>query len=48
MYINKELSGEILIIGPGYHNHRGGIGTVIDIYSNTHYNSNIPKTFKTE
>lgn len=31
--IEQDLSKKILTIGPDYHNHRGGIGAVIEIYS---------------
>ena len=31
--ISINISEQILTIGPDYHNHRGGIGAVIEIYS---------------
>ena len=31
--ISSDLSSKILTIGPDYHNHRGGIGAVLEIYS---------------
>jgi glycosyltransferase involved in cell wall biosynthesis len=31
--LKKDISSKILILGPDYHNHRGGIGAVIGIYS---------------
>jgi hypothetical protein len=31
--ISKDLSSKILTIGPDYHNHRGGVGAVIEVYS---------------
>lgn len=31
--INDEISGRILIVGPDYKDHRGGVGAVLDTYS---------------
>jgi glycosyltransferase involved in cell wall biosynthesis len=31
--ISSDLSAKILTIGTDYHNHRGGVGAVIDVYS---------------
>ena len=31
--IPEDLSSKILTIGPDYHNHRGGVGAVIEVYS---------------
>ena len=31
--LSIEISNKILTIGPDYKNHRGGIGAVIEIYS---------------
>ena len=31
--ISEDLSSKILTIGPDYHNHRGGVGAVIEVYS---------------
>jgi glycosyltransferase involved in cell wall biosynthesis len=33
MKISKDLSSKILTIGPDYHNHRGGVGAVLQVYS---------------
>jgi glycosyltransferase involved in cell wall biosynthesis len=44
--ITKSLSQKILTIGPDYHNHRGGIGAVIEIYSKYFENFNFIPTYK--
>ena len=46
MYIDKQISERILTIGPDYHNHRGGIGAVIDIYSKYFNEFNFIPTYK--
>ena len=46
MYIDKQISEKILTIGPDYHNHRGGIGAVIEIYSKYFDEFNFIPTYK--
>ncbi len=44
--IPKYISVQILTIGPDYHNHRGGIGAVIEIYSKYFDRFNFLPSFK--
>lgn len=46
MKISKKTSEKILTIGPEYHNHRGGIGAVIDIYNKYFDGFNFIPTYK--
>jgi glycosyltransferase involved in cell wall biosynthesis len=44
--ISKDLSSKILSIGPDYHNHRGGVGAVIAVYSQYYEIFNFIATYK--
>jgi len=44
--ISSDLSSKILTIGPDYHNHRGGIEAVIEIYSKYFENFKFIATYK--
>lgn len=45
-YIQNDISQTILTIGPDYHNHKGGIGSVIEIYSKYFQNFKFLASFK--
>jgi glycosyltransferase involved in cell wall biosynthesis len=44
--ISKDISSKILSIGPDYHNHRGGVGAVIAVYSKCYEIFNFIPTYK--
>jgi glycosyltransferase involved in cell wall biosynthesis len=44
--ISKDLSSKILSVGPDYHNHRGGVGAVIAVYSQYYEIFNFIATYK--
>ena len=45
--ISSDLSSNILTIGTDYHNHRGGVGAVIDVYSRYYEDFNFIASHKT-
>ncbi|MCC9166157.1 glycosyltransferase family 4 protein [Pontibacter harenae] len=44
--MNPELASKVLVVGPQYKNHRGGIGAVIDSYSKCVKPFNFVSTYK--
>lgn len=44
--VSSELSSKILTVGPDYHNHRGGVGAVIEAYSRNFEVFNFISTYK--
>ena len=44
--INKKITKQVLIVGPDYRNHRGGIGAVIGIHKDYYEQFNFIPTYK--
>lgn len=44
--VPAALSSKIITVGPDYHNHRGGVGAVIEVYSRNFETFNFISTYK--
>ena len=44
--ISLVLSSKVLMVGPDYHDHRGGVGAVIEVYSRNFEVFNFISTYK--